>query len=63
MRVWNSNIINTKKHWAVGTVWNVLASNKKRTYNIEMKDKGFICDCPAFVKCKHIKEIEERFNA
>ena len=53
--------INFKNHWAVGTVWNVLASNKKSSYNIEMKDKGFTCSCPAFRKCKHIKVIEEGF--
>ena len=61
MKVWPSDVINTKKHWAVGTVWEVLASNKKSSYNIEMKDKGFTCDCPAFRKCKHIKSIEEKF--
>ena len=63
MKVWPSDVIKTKKHWAVGTVWNVLASNKKSSYNIEMLDKGFTCDCPAFRKCKHIKSIEEKFCA
>ena len=61
MKVWKSDVIKTNKHWAVGTVWNVLASNKKSHYNIEMNDKGFTCDCPAFRKCKHIKAIEEGF--
>ena len=63
MKVWPSDAIKTKKHWAVGTVWNVLASNKKSSYNIEMLDKGFTCDCPAFRKCKHLKSIEEKFCA
>lgn len=61
MKVWSSNVIKTKGHWAIGTVWKILASNKKSSYNIEMKDKGFTCDCPAFVKCKHIKSVEEKF--
>tara|TARA_B100000575_G_scaffold24030_1_gene16325 strand:- start:98 stop:298 length:201 start_codon:yes stop_codon:yes gene_type:complete len=60
-RVFKSGTINTKDHWAVGIIWKVLASNGKSSYNIEMKDGGFSCDCPAFVKCKHIKMIEERF--
>lgn len=63
MKVWKSDVIKTKNHWAVGTVWKVLASDKKSSYNIEMKDNGFTCSCPAFRKCKHIKSIEEKFNA
>ena len=62
MKVWSSDIIKTKGHWAAGTMWNVLSSNKKDSYSIEMSDRGFTCDCPAFVKCKHIKEVEERFT-
>ena len=61
MKVWSSDIIKTKGHWATGTVWNVLSSNKKDSYSIEMSDRGFTCNCPAFRKCKHIKEVEERF--
>ena len=49
MKVWKSDVIKTNKHWAVGTVWEVLASNKKSSYNIEMKDNGFTCSCPHFV--------------
>jgi hypothetical protein len=60
-RVYPSDIINTKKHWAVGTVWTALGS-KGNEYNIEMQDKGFTCDCPAFKKCKHIKNVEEKFQ-
>ena len=58
-RVFASDIVNTKKHWAVGTVWT--AEGSKGTYHIEMKDNGFTCDCPAFKKCKHIKAVEEAF--
>ena len=61
MKVWSSNVIKTKGHWASGTVWSVLSSNKKDSYKIEMSDRGFTCDCPAFVKCKHIKSVEEKF--
>ena len=59
-RIYPSEVINTKRHWAVGTVWQ--AEGSKGTYNIEMKDAGFTCDCPAFKKCKHIKQVEEGFN-
>ena len=59
-RIYPSDIISTKSHWAIGTVWN--AEGSKGTYNIEMLDKGFTCDCPAFKKCKHIKAVEERFD-
>lgn len=59
-RIYPSDIISTKSHWAIGTVWN--AEGSKGTYNIEMLDKGFTCDCPAFKKCKHIKSVEERFD-
>jgi hypothetical protein len=59
-RIYPSDIVSTKSHWAVGTVWN--AEGSKGTYNIEMLDKGFTCDCPAFKKCKHIKAVEDRFD-
>ena len=59
-RVYPSDTINTKGHWAVGTIWEVIGSSFEK-YNIEMKDKGFTCDCAAFKKCKHIKKIEEGF--
>ena len=52
--------INTKKHPFVGVIWPVKGS-KGDMYSIEMVDKGFTCDCPARVKCKHIKEIEAKF--
>jgi hypothetical protein len=59
-KVFASDAIKTKGHWAVGTIWN--AEGSKGIYNIEMVDKGFTCDCPAFKKCKHIKAVEEAFN-
>ena len=59
-KVYPSEFIKTKNHWAVGTVWSAVDS-KGNEYQIEMKDAGFSCDCPAFKKCKHIKQIEETF--
>jgi hypothetical protein len=56
----SSDSITTKGHWAIGTIWAVVGS-KNNVYNIEMTDRGFNCDCPAFRKCKHIKSIEEGF--
>ena len=32
--------------------------SKGDEYSVEMTDKGFTCDCPAYVKCKHIKGVE-----
>ena len=59
-KVFESELINTKGHWAVGTVWTAVGS-RGNEYKIEMTDKGFTCDCPAFKKCKHIKNVEENF--
>jgi hypothetical protein len=59
-RIFPSEIVRTKKHWAVGTIWN--AEGSKGTYNIEMHEQGFTCDCPAYKKCKHIVAVEEAFN-
>jgi hypothetical protein len=60
-KIYTSDTIKTKGHWAVGYVWNAIGS-KGDTYRIEFLDKGFSCDCPAFKKCKHIKTVEEAFN-
>ena len=60
-KVYASDIVNTKNHWAIGMIWTATGS-KGNTYSIEMQNKGFSCDCPAFKKCKHIKEVEEGFN-
>jgi len=51
--------INTKGHWAVGTVWPVTGS-KGDQYSVEMLDRGWECSCPAYRKCKHIKGVEAR---
>ena len=59
-KVFFSDEIETRKHWAVGTEWTAIGS-KGDSYVIKMVDKGFTCSCPAFVKCKHIKKIEETF--
>lgn len=56
-----SDEIKTNGHWAVGTEWNFLSSKGNSTYTVEMNDKGFYCDCPAFKKCKHIKQVEDGF--
>ncbi len=54
-----SEVINTENHAFVGIVWPITGS-KGDEYNVEMTDKGFTCDCPAYRKCKHIKEVEEK---
>ena len=56
-----SDKINTNGHWAIGTKWKVVGS-KNNVYTVEMADRGFTCDCPAFKKCKHIVSIEEGFD-
>jgi hypothetical protein len=56
-KIYASDVVNTKNHWAVGTVWNATGS-KGDTYTIKMLDGGFTCDCPAFRKCKHIVLVE-----
>ncbi len=58
--IFASETINTKGHWAQNIIWNRIGS-KGDTYSIEMKDNGWTCDCPARVKCKHIKEIDANF--
>jgi len=60
MRSHASEIINTKNHWAIGVKWPVIGS-KGDAYTVEMTDYGFACDCIAFTKCKHIKEVEKKF--
>ena len=53
----NNDQINFKNHRFVGVEWPVTGS-KGDQYTVVMHDKGFSCDCPAYVKCKHIKAIE-----
>ena len=52
--------INTKGHWAVGTVWPVTGSEGDQ-YSVEMLDRGWECSCPAYRLCKHIKGVEAKF--
>ena len=59
-KYWMSDSIKIKGHWAIGTKWSVDGS-KGNVYNVEMDDRGFTCDCPAFRRCKHINMIEEGF--
>jgi len=54
-----SEIIETKGHPFVGVLWEVEGS-KGNTYNVEMVNYGFECNCIAFRKCKHIKEVEKK---
>ena len=61
MRSHASEIINTKGHHLTGVRWSV-AGSKGNVYEVEMTDYGFACDCIAFAKCKHIKEVEKKFK-
>lgn len=56
----HSDDINTKGHWAVGIEWPVTGS-KGDIYSVTMTDYGFDCDCIAYRKCKHIKQVESKF--
>ena len=61
MRSHASKIINTRGHHLTGIRWPV-AGSKGNVYEVEMTDYGFSCDCIAFAKCKHIKEVEKKFK-
>ena len=54
-----SELIETKGHPFVGVKLPVTGSKGDR-YHVEMFDSGFDCDCIAYRKCKHIKEIEKK---
>lgn len=56
--------INTKGHWMLSMepVWAVMSSNKKDRYKVKMVDSGFVCSCPAFVRCKHISYVEQQIS-
>lgn len=54
-----SEEINTENHPFVGVEWPVIGS-KGDEYTVTMYDQGFDCDCIAFRKCKHIREVEQR---
>ena len=51
-----SEIVNTKGHWAIGLEWPVTGS-KGNKYFVEMNNYGFDCNCVAYRKCKHIKQV------
>jgi len=59
-RIFASEEIITKGHWAVDTEWTAIGS-KGDEYTIKMLNNGFTCDCPSFRKCKHIKQVEVGF--
>lgn len=52
-----SEQINTENHPFVGVRWPIIGSRGDQ-YTVTMYDRGFDCDCPARVKCKHIKGVE-----
>jgi len=56
-----SDIVNTEGHWAVGIEWPIIGS-KGDKYYVTMRNYGFECDCIAYRKCKHIKEVERKFD-
>lgn len=56
-----SEYVNTKGHHLVGVRWPILGS-KGDQYEVEMTNYGFDCSCIAYRKCKHIKEVEKKFD-
>ena len=56
-----SEVIETKGHHLVGVRWPVIGS-KGNKYYVEMVNYGFECDCIAYAKCKHIKEVEKKIT-
>jgi len=56
-----SDAIDTQGHPFVGVQWPIVGS-RGDSYSVEMTDYGFSCDCPARVKCKHIKGVEKRLD-
>ena len=58
----HSELIETRGHHLVGVRWPVIGSKGDR-YHVEMVEYGFECDCIAFRKCKHIKEVEYRLTS
>lgn len=57
-----SEVINTKGHPWIGVRWPVVGSRGDE-YHVEMVNYGFECNCIAYRKCKHIKEIENKIVA
>lgn len=57
-----TEILESKGHHLVGVRWPVTGSRGDK-YTVELTDYGFDCNCVAYRKCKHIKSVEERFEA
>ena len=56
-----SDIVNTKNHPWLGVRWPVKGSTGNK-YIVTILNSGFDCDCMAYRKCKHIKEVEAKFE-
>ncbi len=56
-----SEEINTEGHPFVGVKWPVIGS-KGDEYTVTMYNQGFDCNCIAYRKCKHIREVEQRLT-
>lgn len=62
-RYFQPSEINFKNHWAEGTQWQIIGSRGDE-YTVELTRHGFTCDCVGMKmhgKCKHTREIAERF--
>lgn len=57
-----SEVIQTKGHPWIGVRWPVTGSRGDK-YHVEMVNYGFECDCIAYRKCKHIKEVEKKITS
>ena len=57
-----TEVLESRGHHLVGVRWPVTGS-KGDKYTVELTDYGFDCNCIAYRKCKHIKSVEERFQA
>ena len=56
---------NFKDNFLLGTEWTVDGSKAGSTYTVALTPRGFTCDCTGFTfhgKCKHSKQIVERFE-
>lgn len=61
-KVWPATQVITRGHLALGFTWLIQSSSKDKDYKVVMYEGGFKCDCPAFRKCKHIDEVENRLT-
>ena len=58
-------VFSPKDHWMVGFIWPVDGSKEGTSYDVELHDQGFTCECSGFSfrgKCKHsqavLKQVE-----